>query len=106
MSRWLPRVLNAIRGLAAANKVRFTLKAAREIAELDLGLDERDVCTVLVRLKDSDSVGRLRAEHTGEWLYVFTPTVAGEKIYVKLLVRTQCILISFHEQVGDEEEDL
>ena len=34
-----------------------------------------------------------------------TPRFAGEKLYVKLLVRTQCIVISFHEQVDDEEED-
>jgi hypothetical protein len=37
---------------------------------------------------------------------VFTPRVAGEKLYVKLLVRTDCVVISFHEQVDDEEEDL
>lgn len=105
-AEWLPRVLNRIHRLAAANKVRFTLKALREIAELDLGLDEEDVCAVLVRLKAADSAGRLRAVRTGEWLYVFAPTVAGEKLYVKLLVRTECVLISFHEQVDDEEEDL
>ena len=39
---------------------------------------------------------------TGESLYVFSPVVAGVVLYLKLVVRTHCVVISFHE---DEEED-
>jgi hypothetical protein len=106
MPRWLPGVLNRIHTLAATSRVRFTLKALREMAELDLGLDEQEACAVLVRLRTSDAAGRLRSETTGEWLYVFMPRVGGAKLYVKLLVRTDCVVVSFHEQVDDEEEDL
>lgn len=106
MSRWLPAVLTRIRRLAAAGRVRFTLKALRELAALELGLDEVDAIAVLARLKAADSIGRLRSEGTGEWLYVFVPQVAGETLYVKVLVRSECVVISFHEQVDDEEEGL
>jgi hypothetical protein len=47
MAQWLPSILETIHRLAAARKVRFTLKAVREIAELDLDLDEQDVCGFL-----------------------------------------------------------
>jgi len=104
MSRWLPSILKRIRRLAAAGKVRFTLKALRELASLELGLDEEDGCAILVGLKSSDSAGRLRSEGTGEWLDVFMPRVAGETLYAKLLVRADCVVVSFHEQVDDEEE--
>ena len=104
MPQWLPRTLQRIRRLAAAGNVRFTLKSLRELAELELGLDEMGACRILVGLKAGDSSGRLRSEGTGEWLYVFTPRFAGEKLYVKLLVRTDGIVISFHEQVDDEED--
>ena len=104
MPQWLPSTLRRIRRLAAAGNVRFTLKSLRELAELELGLDEMDARTILVGLKAGDSAGRLRSEGTGEWLYVFMPRFAGEKLYVKLLVRTDCLVISFHEQVDDEED--
>ena len=104
MPRWLPSILQRIRRLAAAGSVRFTLKSLRELAELELGLDEMDAVAILVRLKAGDSAGRLRSDATAEWLYVFMPRFGGEKLYVKLLVRTECIVISFHEQVDDEED--
>jgi hypothetical protein len=104
--QWLPVVLRRIRRLAAAGKVRFTLKALRELAALEVALDEEDARCILAGLKVGDSAGRLRSETTREWLYVFTPKVAGELFYVKVLVRAECVVVSFHEQVDDEEEDL
>jgi len=46
----------------------------------------------------------VRSEHTGEWLYVFLARVAGETLYVKLLLRADCLIVSFHEQVDDDQE--
>jgi len=107
MSRWLPRVLTRIRELAAARQVLFTLKARRELAALAFGLDAEDACDLLVALSDKDSAGRLASATTGEWMYVFTPTVAGVTFYVKLILRAHCVVVSFHEDEGDghEEED-
>ena len=85
--------------------MRFTLKAARELATLGLGLDEGDACRILRDLLVADSRGRLASEQTREWLYVFVPRVAGETIYVKLLLRTDCVIVSFHEQVDDEDQE-
>jgi hypothetical protein len=105
MPQWLPVVLKQIHELAASGRVRFTLKALRELASLDVGLDETDVCELLQGLRAGDSRGRLRSKRTREGLYVFVPCVSGETLYIKVLLRLDCIIISFHEQVDDEEED-
>ena len=106
MPSWLSAVLRRVRRLAAAGRVRFTLKALRELAALEVGLDEEDACAILAGLEAADSAGRLRSSTTGEWLYVFMPKVSGDTLYVKLLVRADCVVVSFHEQVDDEEEGL
>jgi hypothetical protein len=36
---------------------------------------------------------------------VFLQRVGGERLYIKVLLRSDCIIIIFHEQVDDEEED-
>src|SRR5579862_2982891 len=104
MSRWLPVILKRIHELAAKGRVRFTLKALRELAALEAGLDEADACELLQRLRTTESSGRLRSSLTGEWLYVFLPRVGGETLYIKVLLRSDCVIICFHEGVDDEEE--
>jgi hypothetical protein len=37
---------------------------------------------------------------------VFLPRADGETLYIKVLIRSDCIIISFHEQVDDEEQDV
>jgi len=103
----LPRVLTRIRELAAARKVLFTLKARRELAGLGFGLDQEDACEVLEKLTAEDSAGRLESDATGEWMYLFKPSLAGVVLYVKVILRNDCIVVSFHEDEGDghEEED-
>ena len=75
-------MLARIRELAAQRKVRFTLKALRELAALDVGLDQEDACGVLMDL-------------------AFKPTAAGTVVYVKVVLRHDCVVISFHDE-GDE----
>ena len=103
----MPRVLTRIRELAAARKVLFTLKARRELAGLGFGLDQEDACEVLEKLTAEDSAGRLESDATGEWMYLFKPSLAGVVLYVKVILRNDCIVVSFHEDEGDghEEED-
>ena len=98
MPRWLQNVLARVRELASAGKVRFTHKALRELASLELGLDQDDACDVLKRLTATDSSGRIRSVSSGEWMYVFKPTVTGARLYLKLILRRDCIIISFHEE--------
>ncbi len=74
--------MERIHELAAQRKVRFTMKALRELAALDLGLDEEDACHVLANLAASDFVERLVSKKpgdkkTGEWMYVFKPAVGS-----------------------------
>jgi hypothetical protein len=104
MPRWLPKILKRIHELAAAGEVRMTYKAEREA--LLLGFSPGDVRDAMVALGARDSVGRLTSETTGEWMYVFKPDVGGQTIYVKLVLREDCVVVSFHEdEGGDHEED-
>ncbi len=103
MPRWLARVLKRIHKLAAEGDVRLTYKAGRE--GLVLGLSPEDVRDVVAALCAEDSAGRVTSERTGEWMYVFKPAVAGQVIYVKLVVREDCVVVSFHEDEGGGYED-
>ena len=102
--RWVTPVLRQIRGLAAQRKVRFTLKAFQELGRLGMGLDEDDACDVLANLAASDLVDRLVSEQTGEWMYVFKPSIAGVVVYVKVVVRVECVVISFHDEEESDED--
>ncbi len=99
----LADVLRRVRALAADQKVRFTLKAVRELA--GLGLDATDACESLESLKAADFVERLVSEATGEWMYVFKPNVGGILVYVKLILRRGCVVVSFHEDEGGDDEE-
>ncbi len=105
MPRWLPETLRRIRELAAARKVLFTLKALRELASLELGLDEEDACDVLGHLAAEDSTGRLESAATGQWMYLFKPRLSGTVLYIKVLLRSDCVVVSFHEDEGGNHEE-
>jgi hypothetical protein len=105
MPRWLPRLLRRIHELAGQGRVRLTLKAARELAALGAGLDVQDACDVLVALAAEDFAEHFESEHTGEWMYVFKPSVAGMLVYLKLILRAECVVVSFHEDEGEGDEE-
>jgi hypothetical protein len=96
-------VLRRVRALAAEQKLRFTLKAVRELAAI--GLDAIDACESLAGLKAADFVKRFVSEATGEWMYVFKPNVGGILVYVKLILRRGCVVVSFHEDEGGDDEE-
>lgn len=102
MPRWLSRVLARVRRLAAQGKVVFTGKALEELQGLEL--DEQDAAEIITGLGPQDSAGRVRSAQTGEWLYLFRPRVADVVFYVKLAVRSVCIVVSFHQDLGDEND--
>jgi hypothetical protein len=98
--------LSRIRELAARGQVRFTLKASRELATLGLGLDAHDACEILAALTPNDFGERFSSRATGEWMYVFKPTIAGELVYLKLILRPDCVVVSFHrDEAGVDEEE-
>jgi hypothetical protein len=70
-----------------------------------LGLSPEDVREVIIGLRARDSAGRLASETTGEWLCVFKPDVGGQIIYLKLVVREDCVVVSFHEDEGGGHEE-
>ncbi len=103
MPRWLPRVLARIHRLAAAGKVQFTEKALRELEALDLGLNEHDGAEVVLGLTARECAGRVFSPETAEWLYVFKPPTAGSGLYVKLVLRAYCVVISFHQERDNDD---
>lgn len=96
MPRWLTEVLRRIHALAGSGAVRLTFKTETELVVLGLSLE--DVREVLLGLRFSDSAGRLASETTGEWMYVFKPRFDGETVYIKILLRETCVVVSFHEE--------
>lgn len=95
------RILRRTRAEALSRRVRFTQKAIREIAQLPFEFDERDACDVLAGLRPRDFDSRIPAVQTGEDLDVFKPLVLSLRLYVKLLLRDRCVVISFHEDEPD-----
>ena len=83
MARWLPRVLARIRRLTAEGNVRFTEKA----------------------LGERDSAGRVLSPQTAEWLYIFKPRIGEVVVYVKVVLRRHCRVISFHEAGNDDDRN-
>ena len=94
-----------IRALPGQREVHFTLKALRELAGLGMGLDEEDACEVLANLIASEFDQCLRSKKTGEWMYVFKPGIGGVFVYLKVILRAECIVISFHEEEDQSHED-
>ena len=102
MTVWVAGVVRRIRELAAAGRVSLTLKALRELAVLRLDAD--DAVDVLRGLSSGDAHARLRAVETGEWMYVFKPKVAEVIVYLKVVVRDDCVLVSFHEDEASDDD--
>lgn len=101
--RWLPKIIDLIKDLSSRGKVNFTLKSLRELESLEMGLDETDVCEILAGLKTVDFKTRITSTITQEFLYVFTLRIADTDIYVKIALRANCIVISFHEDFKNED---
>ena len=69
------------------------------------GFDETDAVDVLRALTREDSVGRIRSRQTDEWMYVFKPSMAATVVYVKVILRGDCVVISFHEDWDEQKEN-
>jgi hypothetical protein len=65
-----------------------------------------DACEALEALDSQDFTDRPASELTGEWMYVFKPQIGGMVFYVKVILRSDCLVISFHEdEDGDDDEE-
>jgi len=102
MSSWLQNILSKIHELATLGRVRFTLKAIRELTSLDLTIDQEDALKILVHLASTDFSAKIISKTTGEWMYIFKPEVGSIVLYIKLILRHDCIVVSFHEDIDHE----
>ena len=89
--------MKLIKDLAERGRVLATRKAVQELEDLDVSLHPSDIRELLLDLKSSDAVKRLKSDVDGTWLYVFGVEVEGLKVYLKLAVRNDCVVISIHE---------
>ena len=103
MPRGLTKIVARVRALAAQRAVRFTLKALRELSSL--GLDELDAFEALADLKTADFDDKITSVVTGEWMYVFKPLLGDTRLYVKPILRNHCVVVSFHDDHGDGDEE-
>lgn len=103
MPRWLPRVLRRVRALAAEGRVVLTDKARAELD--DLGLQRQDFVEILGSISLRDAPARMRSAPGGAWLYVFRPEAAGLRLYVKVAIRGDCVVISCHEDRAEAPEE-
>jgi hypothetical protein len=103
MPRGLAKILRRVRALAAKQEVRFTLKALRELAAM--GLDATDACEAIEGLKTADFIKELVSDATGEGMYLFKPQVGGTPVYLKLILRDGCVVVSFHEDEDGSDEE-
>lgn len=101
MARSLRRVINRIHGLAAAGHVIFTAKAQQELDDLDFDFDLDDAAEVVSELTSDDFYSRIRSTFQNEWMYVFKPEVFDVILYVKLVIRDRCIVVSFHNDADE-----
>jgi hypothetical protein len=101
--RGLRRVVSRIRALGANGRVRLTMKARVELAALNIGLDRLDAYDIVANLSAVDFASRFASKATGEIMYVFKPSVAGIVLYVKIVLRNECVVISFHEEGEDDD---
>lgn len=95
------RVLSGIRSYLAAGRVLLTKKARREMDVLRM--TPEDVYEVLGGLTEEDFFAGIRSERTGEWMYVFKPGIVDIVVYLKVVLRDDCVVISFHEDEDEEE---
>jgi len=100
---WLSRVLTRIRAFAAAGGVDFTDKASWEAQQV--GLSRDDVVRILGALTTRDGPTRLWSGILNERLYSFRPTLPGLRLYIKVAVRTSCVVISCHEDEAEADEE-
>src|SRR5881394_2382843 len=105
MPPWLPRALARIHRLAALGRVQFTDKAFDELRALPLGIDTEDAYHILKGLTARECAGRLVSRETDEWLYIFKPGIAEVMLYIKIALRADCVVISFHEEGADDDPD-
>ena len=103
MPRWLFRVLGQVRGLADQGGIAFTFKAFAEPSDFNPPLEMYEACEVLAHLTPAEFIRRVWSHQTGEWLYVFKPQIWGMPTYVKLALRDECVVISFHKDTADVE---
>ena len=69
----------------------------REIAILEIGIDETDICEILKNITALDFFEIIKSKITDEWMYVFKITIETTLVYLKLILRDNCIIISCHE---------
>ena len=88
--------LAAVKSLAIAGRIRVTSSALAGAACLDLGFSEIVAFVGALTAKDFHKSMTTHADHT-IWQDVYRPTTAVGKVYLKLTVFEDVLVVSFKE---------
>lgn len=70
----------------------------------ELGLHLSDAVELLTSLRARQSRGRVWSSATNEWLLIFEIAAAGVPLYLKIILRACCVVVSLHEDEPPEDE--
>ena len=90
-------IIAQVHECVARGAVRITLKAQDEMNLLEPLADFEDVLDVLDGLTPNDWERKLVSFESGEAMHVFKPSTVFGVLYVKIVIRAGCIVVSFHE---------
>jgi hypothetical protein len=97
MARITLRTLRRLHELVSLDRVVLTQKALEELDELPELFERSDVLAVLANLTREDCAQRTVSKRTQEWLYIFKASRLGLHLYIKVVLREDCMVIPFHE---------
>ena len=76
----------------------------KALAEAEaLGCVREDVVSVLAELQVADYHDQIRSHHSGEPMYIFKPWLVEVVVYLKVVLRGDCVVVSFHEDQDADE---
>lgn len=97
MAHLTARALRRMRDLAIAGRVIFTTKALLELSNLSVPLHIGEVHRLIANLTRDDFLHRRVSIRSGEILYAFLVQIEGCSLYLKLVLREDCVVISCHD---------
>lgn len=91
--------LNRVKSLVTAGKVRATYSAVASASSLDFTIDEMHETVLALTLADFYKSMTTHADHT-IWQDVYRPMTKAGRVYLKLTVIDDVLIVSFKELDG------
>lgn len=91
--------LASVQAMVRAGNVRATRSALEGADDLDMGMDFDAICEVVCHLTMADFYKSMTAYHDESiWHDVYRPYFNGVQLYVKVIVQSGVLIVSFKEK--------